>query len=256
VASVILKQKGSKRRKNNMPRSRILDVKLLGKIARKLDKKELRKINVMVSKKASKLGISPEAALVLLAKELDIGTATYQKKLEPNKQAEIRDSLPAIFTEQVKEKTGKKPPTYKTEVRLSRRTQLKAIIEYTIQDQELKDRCQDLLFASSKFDRPINQATLVLEDRIRKKIQPTQRLVGVDLVNYAFKGDLTRTILKVSDDPYEQDGFANILRGMMLAFRNPTHHYIINTFTRQDALKVCGFIDVLLKVVDNSRKIR
>lgn len=239
-----------------MPRPRVLDAKLLDKIAEKLGKKKRENVNVMVSQMAHKFGISSEAALVILAKRLNIGTANYQKKLEPNKQAEIRDLLPIIFTERIKTKISQKSSSYKTKVKLSRRTKLKAAIDYLIEDQELKDRCQDLLLASSKFDRPINQATLVLEDRIRKKAQPIQPLVGVNLVNYAFKGDLTKTILEVSNNPDEQDGFANITRGVMLAFRNPTHHHIVNTFTREEALKVCGFIDVLLKVVDNATKVR
>lgn len=238
-----------------MPRPRVLDAKLLDKIAKKLSKKKRERINVMVSKMAHKFGVSSEAALVILAKQLNIGTANYQKKLEPNKQAEIRDLLPIIFTERIKTKIPQKSSSYKTKV-LSRRTKLKAAIDYLIEDQELKDRCQDLLLASSKFDRPINQATLVLEDRIRNKAKPTQRLVGVNLVNYAFKGDLTKTILKVSNNPDEQGGFASIIRGVMLAFRNLTHHHIVNTFTREEALKVCGFIDVLLKVVDNATKVR
>lgn len=239
-----------------MPRPRVLDAKLLDKIAKKLGKQKRESINVMVSQKADKLGVSPEAALVILAKQLNMGTANYQKKLEPHKQAEIRDLLPIIFTERVKGKITQKSPSPKTKVRLNQRAELKAAIEYLIEGQELKDRCQDLLLASSKFDRPINQATLVLEDRIRRKAQPTSRRVGVDLVNYAFRGDLTRTILKVSNSPDEQDGFANILRGVMLAFRNPTHHHIVNTFTRGEALKICGFIDVLLRVVDNATKVR
>lgn len=239
-----------------MPRPRVLDAKLLDKIAEKLGKKKRENVNVMVSQMAHKFGISSEAALVILAKQLNIGTANYQKKLEPNKQAEIRDLLPIIFTERIKTKIPQKSSSYKTKVKLSRRTKLKAAIDYLIEDQELKDRCQDLFLASSKFDRPINQATLVLEDRIRKKAQPIQPLVGVNLVNYAFKGDLTKTILEVSNNPDEQDGFANITRGVMLAFRNPTHHHIVNTFTREEALKVCGFIDVLLKVVDNATKVR
>jgi len=238
-----------------MPRPRVLDAKLLDKIAKKLGKKKRESINVMVSKMAHKFGVSPEAALVIIAKQLNIGTANYQKKLEPNKQAEIRDLLPIIFSERIKTKIPQKTSSYKTKVKLSPRTKLKAAIDYLIEDQELKDRCQDLLLASSKFDRPINQATLVLEDRIRNKAQPTQRLVGVNLVNYAFKGDLTKTILKVSNNPDEQNGFANIIRGLMLAFRNLTHHHIVNTFTREEALKVCGFIDVLLKVVDNATKV-
>lgn len=72
---------------------RILDKKLLLKVTAKLNKRNLTDVNVLVSKKANKFGISPEAALVIIAKSLNIGTASYQKKLDHNKQAEIRDAL-------------------------------------------------------------------------------------------------------------------------------------------------------------------
>lgn len=75
-----------------MPR-RILDPKLLLKVANKLGKNNIVDVNVLVSKRASKLGISPEAALVIISKELSIGTASYQRKLDQNKQAEIRDTV-------------------------------------------------------------------------------------------------------------------------------------------------------------------
>lgn len=76
-----------------MARPRILDRKIMLKIAQELGKGDIFAINGMVSKKASRLGISPEAALVIIAKNLNIGTASYQKKLDYNKQAEIRDAL-------------------------------------------------------------------------------------------------------------------------------------------------------------------
>ncbi len=239
-----------------MGRPNILDQKLMSKIAKKIGKKDIRAINVMVSQKASKLGISAEAALIILAKEHDVGVATFQRRLDPSKQAEVRDSLPTIFTSEAKPLNNHKPANKKARPSSNRRALLKGAIEYLIQDNELRDRCSDILLSPSKFDRPINQATLVLEDRIRRKEPPPKKLVGVELVNYAFKGDLSKTILKVSDNADEQDGFTNILRGVMLAFRNLTHHHITNQFTREEAMRVCGFIDVLLRVVDNSEKIR
>src|SRR3989338_7684796 len=73
--------------------NRILDKKLLLKIATRLNKRNVTDVNVLVSKKANKFGISPQAALVIIAKNLNICTASYQKKLDHNKQAEIRDAL-------------------------------------------------------------------------------------------------------------------------------------------------------------------
>lgn len=241
-----------------MARPRILDQKVMSKIAKKLDKTNIHEINRIVSKKAAKLGISAEAALILLAKEHGIGTSTYQRNLDVPKQAEVRDALPSIFAPTRITNHAKKQET-RGEARaiISKKASLKLAIEYLIEDQELRSRCQDILMASANFDRPINQATLVLEDRIRKKAQPIQKLVGENLVGYAFNEDLSKTVLRVaSGDSDDQRGFTQILRGIVPAFRNSTHHHVINSFSREEAMRVCGFIDVLLRVVDNSVKIK
>jgi uncharacterized protein (TIGR02391 family) len=122
----------------------------------------------------------------------------------------------------------------------------------SITDEKLKSRCSDILSAPGNFDRVINQATLVLEDRIRKQSGLTQ-LSGVDLVNKALNSDLSKSLLRVSDNSDEHEGIAHICRGMVLAFRNPTHHRIIADITREDALKVCAFIDKLLQIVDATK---
>jgi len=122
----------------------------------------------------------------------------------------------------------------------------------SIKDEELKGRCADLLSAPSNFDRAINQATQVLEDRIRTMSSSNQDLTGTQLVNTVIKSEIGKTVLKVSDDDGEQKGFADICRGVMFAFRNPTHHQISDKFGREDALKVCAFIDSLLGVIEKA----
>ncbi|MDD5071355.1 MAG: TIGR02391 family protein [Patescibacteria group bacterium] len=121
-----------------------------------------------------------------------------------------------------------------------------------IKDQDLRDRCFDLLSASSNFDRVINQATLILEDRIRVKSQVKDKLEGVKLVNTVLNPNLSKTILKVSSDEDGHRGICDICRGVMSSFRNSTHHHLSDKFSREDALKFCGFIDILLNIIDNS----
>lgn len=120
----------------------------------------------------------------------------------------------------------------------------------SIKDAELKERCSDLLSAPRNFDRAINQATQILEDRIRRKSGTDAKLTGVQLVNELIKSDPAKSTLILSDDKDEQEGLANVMRGIMQSFRNPTHHVITDKFTREDALKVCAFIDSLLKIID------
>jgi len=68
------------------------------KVARKAGKKELHAVNGMVSRTASQQGISAEAALVLLAKKYGIGASTYQRRLDADKQSQVRAALPTLFT--------------------------------------------------------------------------------------------------------------------------------------------------------------
>jgi hypothetical protein len=236
--------------------ARILDARIVGKLGTKLAK-DATGISKLVSARGARLGISSEAALVLLAKENGIGAATYLRRLEPSKQAEVRDALPAAFTfvrPPAKGAVGGNAGSAKRGT-ISKRASLKAAVEYLVQDPELQSRCGDILLAPRNFDRPVNQATLVLEDRIRKKAEPPKKLVGENLVGYAFNEELDKTVLRVaSNEPDDQRGFTQILRGVVPAFRNRTHHHITNTFSREEALRVCGFIDVLLRVVDNSVK--
>jgi len=232
-----------------------LDQKLLSKISRKIGK-DLPNVRVRVSKKAGQLGISSEAALIILAKELGIGAATSQRRLDPSKQAEVRDSLPNVIsrTYSAGKTSVKKKGTSGSAG--NRKAAIKATIEYLLQDEELRQRCSDILQARSHFDRAINQATLVLEDRIRKKANPTKGMVGENLIGYAFNREISKSVLKISKNADEQRGYTAILQGVVPAFRNPTHHHVIDTFTREEAIRVCAFIDVLLRVVDNSTKVK
>lgn len=123
-----------------------------------------------------------------------------------------------------------------------------------ISDADLKQRCSDLLTAQGSFDRAVNQATLVLEDRIRTKAGlQNENIVGKDLVNKALNADVTKAIIVISDDPQEHEGIGHICRGIVGAFRNPTHHQLLDHYKREDALRLCGFIDQLLSIIDQAK---
>lgn len=129
----------------------------------------------------------------------------------------------------------------------------------SIRDEELKSRCSDLLSAPGNFDRVINQATQVLETRLKKLAQDKEGLTGTALVNTYVKADPIKSVVELSSDKGEQEGYANLLRGMMGAFRNPSHHKFLEHIDREHALQICAFIDNLLLVlgqakVDLSRK--
>ena len=121
-----------------------------------------------------------------------------------------------------------------------------------LKDTILRDRCHDLLTAKDHFDRPISQATLVLEDRLRNRSGDKGGRVGIDLLHAIANPSPDKSGLLFADDPSVHQGMFRSLEGVFLAFRNPTHHKLINSFTRERAVQVCGFIDTLLSVVDQA----
>ncbi len=120
-----------------------------------------------------------------------------------------------------------------------------------IQDEELKSRCLDLLSAKGNFDRVIREATTILENRIRTLSDPKLREVGVKLVDRVLSP--TTGLLTLDGEPNEQEGFYQLYRGVMLSFRDETHHRIVDRFTREDAIKTLAFIDILLETLKKSK---
>lgn len=243
-----------------MPRS-ILDAEILKKIANRRGGR-VDAVRVMVSKKAGKLGISPQAALVLLAAEHKVPTTVYQRNLPAEVKADIRAGLQnvsnsATLASRSTASSEKRHKVTRSERAITDKQIIKRAVTLLIRDPELRSRCTDILLAKSNFDRPINQATQILEDRIRKKARPSTPMVGETLANYAFKESLSDTVLRVaSNDVDLQRGLSRIIRGIVPAFRNATHHHIVDTYTQADALSVCFFVDLLLRAVDDSTRVR
>jgi len=135
----------------------ILDPKIVAKLC-KATRLQPNAIRVKVSKLASKKRVASEVALVLLAHQHGIGTAVFQRSLDPGMQAAIRDVLdkPEPVTRRIGSigisKTAKKRSA-------SRRDIVKGTIELLIHDQQLRNKCGDILLARTDYDRPINQAT-------------------------------------------------------------------------------------------------
>lgn len=127
-----------------------------------------------------------------------------------------------------------------------------SILFNSIIDKELRSRCADILVAQSHYDRVINQSTLVLEDRIRKKANAERNLVGVQLVNKVLNTVISKSVLKLSSNPEEHEGISQICRGIMIGFRNPTHHHLTEKYIQTEALKFCCFIDNILQIIDNA----
>lgn len=139
---------------------------------------------------------------------------------------------------------------YKEEESLSKIGSLYSSIE----NPELRERCLDILYSKGPFDRVINQATLVLEDSIRKKAQlEKENLSGVPLVLKAIAPKIENTILQFSDKKDIHESYAFLFKSMIGVYRNPTHHTTTYVCTREDALKCCAFVDYLLKELNSCK---
>ncbi|MFA5351734.1 MAG: TIGR02391 family protein [Candidatus Gracilibacteria bacterium] len=122
---------------------------------------------------------------------------------------------------------------------------------HQIKDSEIQSRCLDLLAANDSFDRAISEATRIFENRLSKKTGSS--LKGTKLVNETVKSNPQDSVLKVSEDKDIQEGFANICRGIMLYFRNPNHHTINPETSKEDAIKICAFIDLVLQDLEKAK---
>lgn len=123
----------------------------------------------------------------------------------------------------------------------------------SIEDKELHDRCGDILLGETAFDRAINQATQILEDRIKKKANLEKtNLIGIPLVSKVIHAKIDQTILKFSDEADIQEGYSFMFKGIISIYRNQTHHSLNFKCNREYALKFCSYIDELLKEVDRS----
>lgn len=121
----------------------------------------------------------------------------------------------------------------------------------TIKDDELLDRCVDLLLKPGKADIAVGAACTVLEHRIRKVAGLPKGVVGVKLVEQALgkNGKLV-----TSDVEAEQEGFHLLCRGVIGFFKNPTSHRVIEDYDLTRARQVVGLIDTLLQLLREAKK--
>ena len=182
-----------------------------------------------------------------MGRQLGIGTAQAFGKLQPHEQQQVQQSEPLITADAPQREArgkagrGKKPQKLSPEI---------AAIGM-LHDEQLKSRVADLLRANKHFDRAFREATTVLDSRIKRK-SGIKKMNPVPLVGKALSPNPDEAILVVSAERPEQEGIHSICKGLMLAFRDPTHHELNDKLTRNDAIKFCGFIDTVLALVDGA----
>ena len=127
-----------------------------------------------------------------------------------------------------------------------------------IKDDELRERCSDLLSSPGNYDRVIREATTILENRMRNKC-PHEKLsslipqstdqTGENLVNKLFAPD--NPVLSISSERHERIAFHKILLGTVSYLRNPYHHKLDPNTEWSWAWSTVGFIDRLLADIDS-----
>jgi uncharacterized protein (TIGR02391 family) len=222
------------------------DNTFLTKLAKRT-KKSPQSLRELASRKAGQLGISSPAALLLWARERGVSITRALNKLPKEAREEVRGAM-------VPPKLSGNRTTQDVGARRARK-QAPAItpagIDSLLQDAQLRGRCRDLLLANEHFDRAFREATTVLDDRLKKK-SGIKNLNPLNLVNKAVNPDPQKAVIEVSAEKDQQEGFHGICKGVMLAFRNKSHHELSDKFTREDALKFCGFIDAILGLVEQA----
>ena len=122
----------------------------------------------------------------------------------------------------------------------------------TILDDELRDRCVDLLLRPGKADTVVRDACVVLEDRLRKVAGLPKGVLGVDLVDQAL-GQKTG-VLVFSEMPAEQQGVHQLYRGVIGFFKNPPSHRLIEDYNLTRARQIVGLVDLLLSLLREAKK--
>jgi uncharacterized protein (TIGR02391 family) len=122
----------------------------------------------------------------------------------------------------------------------------------TIKDDELRERCVDLLLRPGKLDTAVRDACTVLEHRLRKVTGLPKEALGVALVDKALNKKDGKLI--VSDVEAEQEGFHLLCRGVIGFFKNPTSHRLIGDYGLTRARQVVGLVDTLLDLLREAKK--
>lgn len=226
----------------------ILDPILLDKLSRKTGKNK-QYLREQISKRSTRKGITAEAELISWCRGLGIGAGRFFAKQPPHvqEQAAQRDAKEAYRHGGAILASHTKP----NRMQLSHRAVLNGAIDYLLRDSPLRGRCKRLLTASRNFDTAFREATTIFEDRLKQKTGLDDLELG-DLLPKALNPDTTKAILVVGRKKTEQEGFYLLCRGLTLFFRNTAHHRLSDSFSREDALKFCGFMDALLSVVERA----
>ena len=127
-----------------------------------------------------------------------------------------------------------------------------------IRDSEVRSRCLDLLTQFSedgrhdRLDTVVNEATRILEDRLRFLSGAPPTCTGVDLAKHAFALPTPRLV--VSDNRPEQEAAHLLYRGVFGFIRNSVHHRLVASLQPDRVLQIVGMVDYLISIAEAARR--
>jgi hypothetical protein len=230
----------------------LMPSRLVPELTKRIATKEVKSekyIREQMSKRATRHGVSTQAYQVYWATRLGFGTSRILRELPGDVRNEVQRLLAADRTPTPRRSAAPVP----TEARGAREDPVRDSIHHLLRDEDLRRYCIRVLMGRGPYDTVIREATVVLDDRLKRLGNITEPMNPADVVGKVINPDPNKAILVVSTVPAEQEGFHSVCKGLMLAFRNPVHHRLSDKITREQALKICAFVDAVLGILEGAR---
>jgi len=128
--------------------------------------------------------------------------------------------------------------------------------EVGLLDKELRARCMDLysLFLESdqqgRLDTVLNEATRVLENRLRSLVTAPDGCDTKELIGLAFHPKKAQLV--VSSNEAEQGAVHLLFLGVFGFIRNPVHHRLLGHLAPDRVQQTLGMIDYCLAIIDGA----
>ena len=113
----------------------------------------------------------------------------------------------------------------------------------TLNDPELRSRCEEIAIRGTPVDTLVRDASTVLEDRLRQILKPSQQIDRRDLVARVLHKDSGMN--RVGDTQVLREDFFMLVRGLIGFYGTSVHHNLV-TIDPRTARRVVAMIDEVL----------
>jgi uncharacterized protein (TIGR02391 family) len=124
-------------------------------------------------------------------------------------------------------------------------------LEDVAKNKGLINACK-VSFEGGNYWNAVFEAARHLETRVRAKGEFLQTDITDRLMTKAFHPDKGKLKIPSCKAPAEELGFYEIIRGISLFHRNPKGHDESEDFDRNHSLKIIGYIDYLLDIIESA----